>query len=150
MAAGRGGQHHALRGYRGAALGPSAEVSTIGIDAEPNGPIPDGTLEAISLPEERAELRRLSSRHPQVHWDRMLFSAKESVYKAWFPLTGRWLDFHEASIAFDPLSKTFSARLLVPGPRVNGTRLDSFSGRWLVDRDLILTAIVVCSGDHHS
>ncbi|WP_433497589.1 4'-phosphopantetheinyl transferase family protein [Sphaerimonospora sp. CA-214678] len=135
-------------GYRGAVLGSSAEVSTIGIDAEPNGPIPGGTLEAISLPEERSELGRLSSRHPHVHWDRLLFSAKESVYKAWFPLTGRWLDFHEASIAFDPSSNTFSARLLVPGPRVNGTQLGSFSGRWMVDQGLILTAIVIGRQGH--
>jgi len=28
---------------------------------------------------------------PGPSWDRLLFSAKESVYKAWFPLTGRWL-----------------------------------------------------------
>lgn len=135
-------------GYRGAVLGSSAEVWTVGIDAEPNGPVPGGVLEAIALPEERAELRRLSAGHPHVHWDRMLFSAKESVYKAWFPLTGRWLDFHEASIVFDPSARTFSARLLVPGPQVNGTRLGSFSGRWMVDRGLILTAIVAGPRDH--
>jgi 4'-phosphopantetheinyl transferase EntD len=26
------------------------------------------------------------------NWDRLLFSAKEAVYKAWFPLVGEWLD----------------------------------------------------------
>ena len=31
-------------------------------------------------------------------WDRLLFSAKESVYKAWFPLARRWLGFEEADI----------------------------------------------------
>ena len=44
-------------------------------------------------------------------WDRLLFSAKESVYKAWFPLTGRWLGFEDADVTITP-DGTFTARLL--------------------------------------
>jgi 4'-phosphopantetheinyl transferase EntD len=65
------------------------------------------------------------------------------VYKAWFPLTERWLDFDEASIAVDPSAGTFSALLLVPGPILEGTRLTAFAGRWLVRDGLILTAIAL-------
>jgi 4'-phosphopantetheinyl transferase EntD len=65
-----------------------------------------------------------------VAWDRLLFSAKESVFKAWFPLTGRWLDFSECIIAVDPDLTTFTATLTVPGPVVAGHRLDRFTGRW--------------------
>ena len=36
---------------------------------------------------------------PTCAWDKILFSAKESVYKAWFPLTGRWLGFEDAELA---------------------------------------------------
>ncbi|KAB8196053.1 4'-phosphopantetheinyl transferase superfamily protein [Nonomuraea phyllanthi] len=130
-------------GYRGAVLGDATKVATVGIDAEPNDALANGVLEAVSLPEERAHLHRLSALHPHVSWDRMLFSAKESVYKAWYPLAKRWLDFEDAVITFQPATGTFSARLLVRGPRVDGRRLDSFSGRWLVDRGLIVTAIVI-------
>jgi 4'-phosphopantetheinyl transferase EntD len=35
-------------------------------------------------------------------WSRTLFSAKESVYKAWFPLTRRWLGYNETIIGIDP------------------------------------------------
>jgi hypothetical protein len=42
-------------------------------------------------PEERVWLARLRADHPWVCWDRLLFSAKESVYKAWYPLARRWL-----------------------------------------------------------
>ncbi|WP_214416773.1 4'-phosphopantetheinyl transferase family protein [Sphaerisporangium fuscum] len=130
-------------GYRGAVLGVSSKVTTIGIDAEPNDPLVHGVLDAISLPEERESLSRLAARHPRVHWDRLLFSAKESVYKAWFPLTKRWIDFEDILVNIDPSNGQFSAWLRVTGPRVRGQRLTAFSGRWMVDAGLILTAIVV-------
>jgi 4'-phosphopantetheinyl transferase EntD len=130
-------------GYRGAVLGDVLQVSTVGIDAEPNEPLANGVLEAVSLPEERDHVAVLLREHPRVRWDRLLFCAKEAVYKSWFPLAHRWLDFEDAVITMHPGSGTFDARLLVTGPRLDGRRLSGFAGRWLVDRGLILTAIVV-------
>ncbi|MDP9842386.1 4'-phosphopantetheinyl transferase family protein [Streptosporangium lutulentum] len=124
-------------GYRAAAV--SLEALTVGIDAEPHEPLPDGVLGVVALPEEREELARLGD---QVHWERLLFSAKESVYKAWFPLAGRWLGFEEAHVTLAP-SGTFTARLLVPGPLVDGRELTGFDGRWLVADGLVITAIAL-------
>ncbi|MCQ1581995.1 4'-phosphopantetheinyl transferase superfamily protein [Streptomyces parvus] len=61
---------------------------------------------------------------PGVCWDRLLFSAKEAVFKVWFPLARCQLDFTEADIRIDPGSGSFSARLLVQGAalRRRGTR----------------------------
>lgn len=132
-------------GYRGVVLGISSKVTTIGIDAETNEPLLPGVLEAVSLPEERDSLKRLAARHARVHWDRLLFSAKESVYKAWFPLTKRWLDFEDVMINIDPGNGNFSAWLRVTGPRVRGQRITGFSGRWVAESGLILTAVVVPS-----
>ncbi|MCX4783644.1 4'-phosphopantetheinyl transferase family protein [Streptomyces sp. NBC_01264] len=130
------------RGYRAAAVARSSDLVAIGCDAEPNAPLPSpDTLEAISLPQERVWLRELTVRRPAVSWDRLLFSAKESVYKAWFPLTGRPLDFDEAMITPDPSAGTFRARLLVPGPVVNGVRVTAFDGRWRTGNGLLVTAI---------
>jgi len=56
---------------------------------------------------------------PSIRWDRLLFSAKESVYKAWFQLTGRWLGFEEASLDIDPSAGTFSARILATSSRAD-------------------------------
>ncbi|MEV6980926.1 4'-phosphopantetheinyl transferase superfamily protein [Sphaerisporangium sp. NPDC051017] len=131
------------QGYRGAVLGRAGEVTAIGIDAEPNGPLPEGVLKVISLPEERGHLRDLSRHGGTACWERALFCAKESVYKAWFPLTRKWLDFEEASVEIDPENGTFAARLLVPGPVVDGVEIKGFSGRVLVEDGLIITAIVV-------
>ncbi|MFC9239090.1 4'-phosphopantetheinyl transferase [Streptomyces decoyicus] len=131
-------------GYRAAAVARSADVRTIGLDAEPHLPVEDpGVVDLITLPEERVQLRRLSAAQPEVCWDRLVFSAKESVYKAWYPLTRRWLDFEEAHVTLDPSNSTFTARLLVPGPVVDGGELTEFSGRWLVGAGLVVTGIVV-------
>jgi 4'-phosphopantetheinyl transferase EntD len=130
-------------GYRGAVLGDCDRVTSVGIDAEPNQPMTAGVLEAVSLPDERVTVGVLARSHPHVAWDRLLFSAKESVYKAWYPLTHRWLDFEEARVTVDPQKGVFTARLLVPGPRVDGRQLTAFTGRWLVQNGLIVTAIVL-------
>jgi 4'-phosphopantetheinyl transferase EntD len=125
-------------------------VVTIGLDAEPHDKLPDGVLDAVSSEEERARLAALSARRPEVYWDRMLFCVKESVYKAWFPLTQRWLGFEEASVDIDPVAGTFAAELLVPGPLVNGAEITGFTGRWLVSDGLIATAIVITAAGNAS
>jgi 4'-phosphopantetheinyl transferase EntD len=121
----------------------ATEVATIGIDAEPHEPLPQGLLPDVAGPEEVAMLGELAGSHPAVHWERLLFSAKESVYKAWFPLARRWLGFEDAALTVDPERGTFAARLLVPGPTVAGTELRGFEGRWLVGDGLVLTAIAL-------
>lgn len=129
-------------GYRSAAVARVGDVWTIGIDAEPNGPLPAGVLEAISCEEERAWIDDLLAAEPAVHWDRLLFSAKESVYKAWFPLTGRWLGFGDAVVTVNPVERTFTAALAASAwaPTVGGP-LTHFTGRWLAREGIILTAI---------
>jgi 4'-phosphopantetheinyl transferase EntD len=120
------------------------DLVTVGVDAEPHEALPPEVLDTVTLPEERERLARLAAARPGIHWDRLLFSAKESVYKAWFPLTRRWLGFEEASIVFDPDPRapgSFDARLLVPGPVVDGVKLPGFTGRWLVRDGLLFTAI---------
>ncbi|MFF5183512.1 4'-phosphopantetheinyl transferase [Streptomyces sp. NPDC000345] len=135
-------------GYAAAALVRAADLASVGIDAEPHQPLPEGVLSAVALPVEEQRLRRLGADRPEVHWDRLLFSAKESVYKAWFPLTRKWLDFSEADIDVSAGSAgqargTFHARLLVPGPVVGGHRVGYFEGSWTVRRGLVATAIAV-------
>lgn len=102
-------------GYRAAAVARRAAVAAVGVDAEPNVPVPGGVLELIALPEERETLARLTAADSSVAWDRLLFSAKESVFKAWFPLTGRWLDFRECVIVPHPYRGAFTATFAVPG-----------------------------------
>jgi 4'-phosphopantetheinyl transferase EntD len=130
-------------GYRAAAVARSSEVLTLGIDAEPNEPLPDGLVGDIARAEELPALERLQAELPGVRWDRLLFSAKESIYKAWFPLARCWLGFEDALVALDPHTGTFEARLLVSGPQLADGPLRSFAGRWMVHDGLVLTAIAL-------
>ncbi|MGH3561986.1 MAG: 4'-phosphopantetheinyl transferase PptT [Mycobacterium sp.] len=131
-------------GFRGAVVGRQPKVRSIGIDAEPHDVLPDGVLDAVSLAEERVEIKELTS---GLYWDRILFCAKEATYKTWFPLTRRWLDFEDAHITFDiddsGMSGGFVSRILIDGAAVSGPPLTALRGRWSVRNGLVLTAIVL-------
>ena len=124
-------------GYRAAAVARASDVTGIGIDAETHGPLPPGVLDLVSLPGEREHLAGLATAIPDTFWERLLFSAKESVYKVWFPRTGEWLGFEEAEVTFHPEKGAFTARLLRDGP------FPSLDGRFLVVDGLVLTAITL-------
>ncbi|WP_410869741.1 4'-phosphopantetheinyl transferase Npt [Nocardia sp. A7] len=134
-------------GYRAAAMAHALRFRSIGIDAEPHEPLPDGVLDSVSLPAERAWLSVTPGEG--LNLDRLLFCAKEATYKAWFPLTLRWLGFEDAHITFeidsrtdDSGSGTFHTKLLVPGlTNDGGAALTEFDGSWLIADGLILTAI---------
>ena len=131
-------------GYRGAVVGRSIAVRSVGIDAEPHGVLPKGVLDAISLPVERTEISALPG---ELHWDRHLFSAQEATYKAWFPLTQRWLGFEDAHITFtvgsDGTTGDFVSRILIDPAALSGPPLHELAGRWSVAGGLALTAIVL-------
>jgi 4'-phosphopantetheinyl transferase EntD len=131
-------------GYRGAVVGRAGEVRSIGIDAEPHGVLPHGVLGAVSLPAERDELEAMPG---ALHWDRILFCAKEATYKAWFPLTRRWLGFEDAHIVFDAgadhTAGEFVSEILIDPAALSGPPLSALHGRWSVRNGLVLTAIVL-------
>ncbi|MFJ5772734.1 4'-phosphopantetheinyl transferase [Streptomyces sp. NPDC093094] len=137
-----GGMTH-CDGYRAAVVARTGDAASIGVDAEPDRPLPEGILEAVALPAERRMVAELASRRPGVHWGRLLFSAKESVFKTWYPLTRRSLEFEEAELTVSPDTGTFRARLLVPGPVVAGRRVEVLDGRWAAGSGLLVTAIAL-------
>jgi 4'-phosphopantetheinyl transferase EntD len=133
--------------YRGAVVGRGAAVRSVGVDAEPHDVLPDGVLDAISLGAERREIEALATLPAGMHWDRILFCAKEATYKAWFPLTKRWLGFEDAHITFgvdaSGAAGTFESVILIDGETLSGPPLTKLDGRWSVEQDLVLTAIVL-------
>ena len=102
-------------GYRAAAVGRTEAFAAIGIDAEPHAALPDGVLAKVASESEQMALARLARQAPEVCWDQMLFSAKEAVYKAWSPATGRWLGFTDAEVELDPAGMLHRAAARAPG-----------------------------------
>jgi 4'-phosphopantetheinyl transferase EntD len=129
-------------GYRAAAVGRADAFAAIGIDAEPHEVLPGAVLPRVASESERTGLAGLAAVAPEIRWDRILFSAKESVFKAWSPATGRRLGFAGVEVVLD-VSGNFVAHLLVPGPMVGGRRVGTFDGFWAVERGLVATAVAV-------
>ncbi len=146
-----------LEDYAAAAVALSENVHTLGIDAEPHEALPAEVLPLVSSAVERDRLLSLGRSWPGTHWDRIAFSAKEAVYKAWFPVTGSWLGFEDVDLSLSPYESwqeaggretdiaagSFEARFLVPGPVIAGQRLASFTGRWQVRSGLVTTVLTV-------
>lgn len=143
-------------GYCACAVARKGDIVALGIDAEPHVPLPQGVpIASIACANELPGLQRMHRESPEVHVDRLLFSAKESVFKAWYPLTKRELDFAKARVTFRAGGK-FEASLLVAVPAIAGRSLNVWSGRWLVRDGLVLTvalmpavAYVASEAEHH-
>lgn len=114
-------------GWALAALAPSRDLAGIGIDIEAAGSFVP--LEDIALPD---EINALGERDPV-----LLFSAKESAYKAQFPLTGRMFGFHDLRIIWTDYG--FTAEMLLPGPKL------TIRGGWVVTDAVVVTMAAI----HH-
>lgn len=124
------------RGYRAAAVASSDLYQSLGIDVEPDAELPDGIAARIALPEEQRWLR--TQQDAGVHWDRVLFSAKESVYKAWFPVAGCWLGFLDAMVHIDPHTSSFSVTLATGRSVMRRRLLSHMSGRFRLGNGFVM------------
>ncbi len=128
-------------GYRAAAGGRASVLGGLGIDAEVHADLPEGVLSLVSRVEERECLDSLP--RDGTCWERLLFSAKERVYKAWFPVAQCWLDFEAVSIRFMPSDQSFRAEFIDPEvPRRFGLA-STLHGRYVVSGDHVLTAVTI-------
>ena len=75
-----------------AAVGMRRDVSAIGIDVEPAESLPPELLDLVATPQERLRIG------DDPYQGRLLFVAKEAVYKAVYPLDQTFLDHHDVQI----------------------------------------------------
>jgi 4'-phosphopantetheinyl transferase EntD len=122
-------------GFRGAAVARRAQVPALGIDAEPNAELPAHLLVRVATPDEAVRLDDLERRRPAIPWGRLLFSAKESVYKAWYPATRGWLDFADVAVRLDADRGLFSADIRDAGGTLRT------AGSFVVDDAVVVTAV---------
>lgn len=129
-------------GYAAAATARDSDVVAIGIDAEPDLPLPEEVLEIVATPGELGLLGAMARAGDGEGpcWDRLLFSAKEAVFKAWCPRVTSWLAPQETEIVFRADDGTFTALLSPEGAGAPRTRL---VGRWAQGNGLLLTAVVL-------
>jgi 4'-phosphopantetheinyl transferase EntD len=132
-------------GYRAAAVTSTESILALGIDAVPaDASLTAQARAALVTAGERATLAELAAADPALDWTRVLLSMKETVAKCWFPLTNTRLDAEQIEVV-PSLEGTFRFRLETVGrPDVAGL-VSEQSGRWSIDGDFVLTALVVGS-----
>ena len=115
-----------------AAVARAEDVRSIGIDLEPATPLKESLWRRVCTAKERDWLHQLSA--PGL-MGKILFSAKESVYKCQYPLTTKFLGFHavEVELGEDSFQAVFQqeAGEFKPG--------DVMTGRYLVEDGLVAT-----------
>jgi 4'-phosphopantetheinyl transferase EntD len=116
-------------------------ILSLGLDVERAEPLDDALLARICIPRELERARALPP--PEgVDWGKLVFSAKESAYKCYFPLTRTLLGFRDMEIEFSADAGSFHARLLredAPGP--GGARC--LAGRAAWTREFVLAGVVL-------
>jgi 4'-phosphopantetheinyl transferase EntD len=125
-----------------AAVARCGEVVALGLDAELDAPLGERVGRRVCTPAERSHVASLPGREPGV-WEKLVFSAKESFYKAWYPLAHARLGFQDVELRIDPDAFRFCVRLLrddKPGPR-------SARGRFAFAKAHVVTAVTLLRGE---
>jgi 4'-phosphopantetheinyl transferase EntD len=143
------------RQYTAAAIGRGSDFLAIGIDAEENLPLPHGVWEMISTPRDREGLSKLPSfpshqpSRPMIAWERLVFSAKESVYKTWSCLSDQWLDFKDCTIEINPATDTCTAEISKPLEKAESTGASSppwiWHGRYAWNSEHLVTLVYLAT-----
>lgn len=128
-------------GYCAAAVGFRDSFRSIGIDAEPNAPLPAGVIDVVAAPKERDWLSSLALEEPRICWDRLLFSLKESLYKACSALTARSMGFRDAVIAIDGQGLVDSIE--IDFSDVGLTSASELRGRWTCNGVILASSVVL-------
>jgi 4'-phosphopantetheinyl transferase EntD len=117
---------------------PIGHLQSVGVDIEENAPLSSDLLEIVCRPKERVALncwRDVSSADP----GKLIFSAKEAFYKAYFPLFDTFLDFMDIELELFPFNSRFSARVTTSSkPTLNSLGLNG-EGVFFYVKDHILT-----------
>jgi 4'-phosphopantetheinyl transferase EntD len=116
-------------------------ILSLGLDVERAERLEDELVARICTPREIERARALPP--PEgVDWGKLVFSAKESAYKCYFPLARRLLGFQDMEIEFSADASSFNARLLrEDAPAPGGARC--FAGRAAWTPDFVFAGVVI-------
>ena len=125
--------------YCAAAVARTSRCAGIGIDVEATGRVGDELAPAVCSRSELAALGKCSSGGRRELLT-LIFSAKESVFKAIFPRQRLFLEFSDVGIEFEPESGSFRARGQAPEME---RLLDRLEGRFAVGKVNLATTAVL-------
>lgn len=130
------------------AVARAASLALIGIDVEEDAPLPEKLVPRILGPEERAARDGLAE-VARERRGRLVFSAKECIYKALAPLLERVLGFDEIEVRFADDTEadgSFMTRFVQPEARPDGCP-EVVHGRWMAREGALLSVIALPPAD---
>ncbi len=129
--------HAAERCVAAAAL--STQIASLGIDLETAGELTADVIAIVCSAEEREQLLRMPNPYVAA---KIVFSAKEAFFKAYFPQAHTFLDFQDVTIALHPERQEFKATLVNSGvPLLFGSQ--QATGRYRIADGFIYTAVAI-------
>jgi 4'-phosphopantetheinyl transferase EntD len=126
------------------------ELLGLGLDAESDEPLRDAFISYVLTGRERHWIRR-QRRDDQGRLAKLVFSAKESVYKCQYPLTKRFLDFHQVELYIDAASSRYSA-VVKTDRDLGDLRLFGslpIRGRFIWRDSMVMTSAMIYRDDVH-
>lgn len=124
-----------------AAVTRADDIQGLGIDVETRGRMDAGVLALVCTENERAWIGSQAQADADL-LARLIFSAKESVYKCCFGVAGRFIDFDDVEIEWSAETRRYRARWVTPALRecFAGSELQ---GRARVGAQHVYTAAVL-------
>lgn len=127
--------------YVVAVAAPRELFRSLGVDAEPSEPLEEELWQTVCT---LAERRWLAMQMPaeRGRLARLIFCAKECVYKWQYPLTGAFLEFLDMELSIDRQRWRFAATLLREAG-VEVPRCTTVRGRFALDAGLIVAGVAL-------
>jgi len=127
-------------GYCAVVVGRSVDLAALGVDAEQWSRLTPALWSRVLTPGELAWVEQHDGDQRRI-CATVIFSAKESFYKAQYPSSGRFLNFHDVEVTVEPAESTFEVRVLGAPAEVTG--FSRCGGRFLCVEEFVLTGIAI-------
>lgn len=117
-----------------AACAKEGVIVSLGLDVEPLEPLKPGINCYIETDDEREFMQR----HPELP-PRLIFSAKESLYKCYYPLVERFFGFHSVVLDIDISRQQYRFRPSA-ACKIDFPQNHTFHGRYLITGNHLYTS----------
>ncbi len=121
--------------HAAAVVARKSEFQGLGVDLEVNEPLNETLLQMVCRPEELDWLNRAKEK---LILAKIIFSAKECVYKCIWPTVRHFVEFHEIEIRLDTRAGSFSA--LPHSTSLPADLVRNVCGRYTQTDELIISA----------
>jgi 4'-phosphopantetheinyl transferase EntD len=115
------------------------DALSLGVDIEPDAPLDEDLAARICRPEEIE--REHGARGGSANFARLLFSTKEAAYKALWPVTREFLEFHDLEVRIDHERARFT--VISHTPRCPADLARRLEGRFARAHGLLATGVIL-------